>query len=111
MASSWYRANQSRLTGYLADDIASYKRKEVLAQDLPGQVRRIAKNAIKHAKGHGLSPEGLQGHLEKSLSESDKEMPLAEMVRSIYQGYQQALNVRNAVDYDDLIRHGPGASG
>jgi DNA helicase-2/ATP-dependent DNA helicase PcrA len=101
VASSWYQSNQSAITGYLTDDISDYKRKEVLADKLPGQVRRIAQNAITYAKSNGLSPEALRGYLR----ESGTEMPLAEMAQSIYQGYQQALNVRNAVDYDDLIRH------
>jgi len=101
VASSWYQSNQSSITGYLTDDIADYKRKEVLADKLPGQVRRVAQNAITYAKSNGLSPEALRGYLR----DSGAEMPLAEMAQSIYQGYQQALNVRNAVDYDDLIRH------
>jgi len=120
VAGSWYQSNQSKVTGYLTEDIADYKRKEVLANKLPGQVRRVAQNAITYAKSNGLSPEALQGYLNESRSgesrsgeslngesrnESEVEMPLAEMAQSIYQGYQQALNVRNAVDYDDLIRH------
>jgi DNA helicase-2/ATP-dependent DNA helicase PcrA len=110
VASSWYQSNQSKVTGYLTEDIADYKRKEVLADKLPGQVRRVAQNAITYAKSNGLSPEALRGYLNESLSGeslngSEAEMPLAEMAQSIYQGYQQALNVRNAVDYDDLIRH------
>ena len=105
VASSWYQSNQSSITGYLTDDISNYKRKEVLADKLPGQVRRVAQNAITYAKSNGLSPEALRGYLNESRSGSGAEMPLAEMAQSIYQGYQQALNVRNAVDYDDLIRH------
>ncbi|MBB4070612.1 DNA helicase-2/ATP-dependent DNA helicase PcrA [Salinibacter ruber] len=101
VASSWYQSNQSSITGYLTEDISDYKRKEVLADKLPGQVRRVAQNAITYAKSNGLSPEALRGYLR----DSGAEMPLAEMAQSIYQGYQQALNVRNAVDYDDLIRH------
>ncbi|MCS3953365.1 ATP-dependent helicase [Salinibacter ruber] len=101
VASSWYQSNQSSITGYLTGDISDYKRKEVLADKLPGQVRRVAQNAITYAKSNGLSPEALRGYLR----DSGAEMPLAEMAQSIYQGYQQALNVRNAVDYDDLIRH------
>ncbi|WP_251923445.1 UvrD-helicase domain-containing protein, partial [Salinibacter ruber] len=101
VAESWYQSNQPKITGYLTDDIADYKRKEVLANKLPGQVRRVAQNAIKHVKSSGLSPEALRGYLQ----DRGAEMPLAEMAQSIYQGYQQALNVRGAVDYDDLIRH------
>jgi DNA helicase-2/ATP-dependent DNA helicase PcrA len=101
VASSWYQSHRSSITGYLTDDISDYKRKEVLAEKLPGQVRRIAQNAIKHAKSRGLSPEALRGYLR----DTEPDRPLAEMAQSIYRGYQQALNVRNAVDYDDLIRH------
>ena len=101
VASSWYQSNRSSITGYLTDDIRSSKRKEVLGEDFPGQVREIAKHAIEHAKSRGLSPEALRGYIR----DSGAEIPLAEMVQAIYQGYQQALNVRNAVDYDDLIRH------
>jgi DNA helicase-2/ATP-dependent DNA helicase PcrA len=105
VVSSWYQSNQSTVTEYLTEDIRDYKKKEVLAEKLPGQVRRVAKNAITYAKSNGLSPEALRGHLKESINESEAEMPLAQMAQSIYQGYQQALNVRNAVDYDDLIRH------
>ncbi|WP_208425628.1 ATP-dependent helicase [Salinibacter sp.] len=101
VAESWYQSNQSKITGYLTGDISDYKRKEVLSEKLPRQVRRVAQNAIKHAKSSGLSPEALRGYLQ----DRGAEMPLAEMAQSIYQGYQQALNVRSAVDYDDLIRH------
>lgn len=101
VASSWYSAHRSDLTGYLTDDIANHKRKRVLANQLPDQIRYVAQNAIKYAKSLGFSAEDLQ----MELAQSGQNYRLAEMAQAIYSGYQRALNVRNAVDFDDLIRH------
>ncbi|PQJ36805.1 hypothetical protein BSZ35_00175 [Salinibacter sp. 10B] len=101
VASSWYTSHRSELTGYLADDIRSHKRKEVLASKLPTQLRYLAQHGIKYAKSLGLSAE----ELKTELAESGKDFRLAEMIQSIYTSYQQALDVRSAVDFDDLIRH------
>jgi DNA helicase-2/ATP-dependent DNA helicase PcrA len=101
VASSWYSAHRGELKNYLAGDIADYKRKKVLANQLPDQLRYVAQNAIKYAKSLGLSAE----ELRMDLAQSGKELRLAEMAQAIYSGYQRALNVRNAVDFDDLIRH------
>jgi DNA helicase-2/ATP-dependent DNA helicase PcrA len=106
VASSWYSAHRGELKEYLAGDIADYKRKKVLANQLPDQLRYVAQNAIKYAKSLGLSAEELRMDLAQSgNAQRQKELRLAKMAQAIYSGYQRALNVRNAVDFDDLIRH------
>jgi DNA helicase-2/ATP-dependent DNA helicase PcrA len=98
---SWYRSNQSLAKAYLTDDIGDWKRKKVLSEDLPTALRHVAQNAIKYAKSRSLSPEGLR----ERLGARDETFRLADMAAAVYRGYQKALNVQNAVDFDDLIRH------
>lgn len=86
---------------YLEEDLSDYWRKEVLANRFPRALKEISKNAIKHAKSHGISVEELRGYTEEEQGSS----LLAELVQSVYQGYQRTLNVRNAVDFGDLMRH------
>jgi DNA helicase-2/ATP-dependent DNA helicase PcrA len=101
VAQSWLRSHGPVARSYLTDDISDWKRKSVLSEKLPTQLRHIAKNAIKHAKSRELSAEALQ----EEITRHSTSLPLAKMTRAIYQGYQQALTVRNAVDFDDLIRY------
>ena len=97
---SWLRSH-SLLRSYLAEDISGRKRKRILAEQFPSQVKRIAQNAIRHAKSHGLSA----GDLKDYLAGHRQNLHLAEMAAAVYRGYEEALRVRSAVDFDDLIRH------
>ena len=92
-AQGWLRSHSRVLREYLTDDMSGFKRKQVLSKDLPRQVKYIAQNGIKYAKSQRVSPETLKASRH----------PLAQMVGAVYDNYQQALMVRGAVDFDDLI--------
>ena len=94
-AQGWLRSHSRVLAEYLTDDMDASKRKWVLSQKVPLQVKYIAQNGIKHAKCQQVSPETLKASRH----------PLAQMVGAIYDNYQQALMVRSAIDFDDLIRY------
>ena len=99
VTASWLQSHGQIGRTYLADDISDWKRKQVLAEKLPGYLQYVAKNAVRHAKSRDLSPQDLR---ERMVAEGH--LPLAEMAQAVYAGYQKALTVRSAVDFDDLIR-------
>jgi len=85
---------------YLKDDLSDYQREKIHRVDLLKLTNVITNNFIRSAKDKQLSPQALRSALENNRSS----LPLIEMSLQLYEDYQQALNYRGGVDFDDLIR-------
>ncbi len=68
--------------------------------NLPTLVESIATAFIRLSKDRQLTPNALREKLEGS----QLSLPMVEMGTQIYREYQDALNYRGSVDFDDLIR-------
>jgi DNA helicase-2/ATP-dependent DNA helicase PcrA len=93
---SWLTANVDVLASYLADPSALPRLQQKF---LPGLVTDIARNFIKRAKDHRLTPY----RLEEAYRSHPVGLSLAWMGIDIYRQYQTRL-ARTGVDFDDLIR-------
>ena len=69
-------------------------------RNLPDLVDRMATAFIRLAKDRQLTPKELRNFLDETYNP----LPLVEMGTQIYSEYQNALNYRGSVDFDDLIR-------
>jgi DNA helicase-2/ATP-dependent DNA helicase PcrA len=100
IAQGWLATHPEALEPYLS--YAAYEREKVYKNDsyLPGMIVSIGNAFIRMAKDRELTPTSLQKH----LSDSPIPLPLMEMGLDIYTQYQEALNYRGSVDFDDLIR-------
>jgi DNA helicase-2/ATP-dependent DNA helicase PcrA len=92
-------ANHSMIE-YLDPALDNSKRDWVSRKHLPDMVESLALAFIRSAKDRLLTPELLRAKLDSSPAQ----LPLAELGYEIYKNYQQSLNYRGAVDFDDLIR-------
>jgi DNA helicase-2/ATP-dependent DNA helicase PcrA len=96
----WLSAHQDFFEPYL--EYEDYQRERIYQnpKDLPAMVESMANAFIRTAKDRQLTPDGLRNHLAKSP------LPLSfvQMGIEIYSAYQDALNYRASIDFDDLIR-------
>lgn len=93
---NWIRANNDFIQSYSDSSQTSYSAKK----DWNELLSTLAENFIKQAKDYELAPQDLR----KLLDEQTQPFPLLEMGYAFYAGYQQALQYRGAVDFEDLIR-------
>jgi len=96
----WLTAHRDFFEHYL--NVEDHKKKSVYENkhNLPFMVESIATAFIRLAKDRQLTPNTLR----MMQSKSQITLPLVEMGTEIYQSYQEGLNYRGAVDFDDLIR-------
>ncbi|MEM6529283.1 MAG: ATP-dependent helicase [Chloroflexota bacterium] len=97
-ASAWLRGNPDALMQYVKEEFQ--ERKDMPQRHLPRAVTDMARNFIRQSKDWMLSPVDV----EQSLDAYKMPLPLAEMCAEIYARYQQSLNYRGGVDFQDLIR-------
>ena len=100
VANSWLKSHPDFLEPYLDYEISQQKRIYENPRNLPLMLESIATAFIRLAKDRELTP----NDLEKALADSPIPLPLVEMGADIYREYQDALNYRASVDFDDLIR-------
>jgi len=100
VARDWLNANIDFFEPYLAYE--DYQREKIYQNErnLPLMVESIATAFIRLAKDRQLTPSLLRQRLENTHIA----LPLVEMGTEIYSEYQDALNYRGSVDFDDLIR-------
>lgn len=96
----WLKVNRDFFESYLTYE--DYQKNKVFDYkgNLPKTVDDMATAFIRTAKDRQLTPE----MLDKMIAETPISLPLLEMGTAIYREYQQALNYRGSVDFDDLIR-------
>ncbi len=97
---NWLMAHIDFFEPYLAYE--DYQKEKVYENkyNLPGMVNGITTAFIRLAKDRQLTPDSLRDLLGKAQIS----LPLVEMGVDIYRDYQEALNYRGSVDFDDLIR-------
>ena len=100
VATGWLKSHPDFLEPYLDYEISQQKKVYEGSYNLPGMIESIATAFIRLAKDRELTPDGLT----KALADSPIPLPLVEMGAEIYREYQDALNYRASVDFDDLIR-------
>lgn len=99
-AEDWLLANPDALTPYLNPSLSDYKKEQILSKAVPELVQEIALQFIRTAKDMHLSPQ----EIRRKAADVPVPLPLVEAASDIYAQYQQRLNYRGAVDFDDLIR-------
>jgi DNA helicase-2/ATP-dependent DNA helicase PcrA len=95
-ATNWMRLNNDILTNYSLDKILPSDIKKYWGQ----LIQTIASSYIKLAKDFQLAPTDSQILIDNSNVSCD----LLKMGNHIYTEYQQSLQDRGSVDFDDLIR-------
>ncbi len=100
VSQAWLKSHPGELDEYLDPLMDDIKREWVKRDQLPDLVKDVALSFIRFAKDHRYTPE----HLRSQIKQLPIPLPLAEMGLEMYENYQNALNYRGAVDFDDLIR-------
>ncbi|MBG0786413.1 MAG: ATP-dependent helicase [Anaerolineaceae bacterium] len=100
VADAWLKAHPEFFDSYLDVDDSKLGKVYTESRNLPAMVESIAVAFIRLAKDRQLTP----NKLDKLLSSSPIPLPLVEMGADLYREYQDALNYRGSVDFDDLIR-------
>ena len=97
---SWMRSNPDLLRAYSKDDADPFKD--------PGSIKSwqrliydVSLAFIRQAKDFQVSPAVIQ----KEINRHHDSNPLIKMGLDIYSTYQESLNYRGSVDFDDLIRY------
>jgi len=100
VADAWLKSHLDFFEPYL--DFDESQREKIFSEgrNLPALIESIAVAFIRLAKDRQLTPNDLR----KLLSESPIPLPLVELGAGLYREYQDALNYRGSVDFDDLIR-------
>jgi len=100
IAQDWLHTHIDFFEPYLSYE--DYQKKKVYEgkYNLPKMVESMANAFIRLAKDRQYTPEACR----RLLNETPIPLPLVEMGTSIYSEYQEALNYRGSVDFDDLIR-------
>jgi len=100
IARDWLDTHIDFFEPYL--EYEAYQKEKIYEKNynLPAMVESIANAFIRFAKDRQLTPDGLHS----LLRETQIALPLVEMGADIYTHYQEALNYRGSVDFDDLIR-------
>lgn len=100
VATGWLKSHPDFFEPYLDYDPSQRERIYGDPRNLPGMVESIATAFIRLAKDRYLTPDDLA----KTLAKTPIPLPLVQMGTEIYREYQDALNYRGSVDFDDLIR-------
>jgi len=100
IARDWLKSHIDFFEPFL--EYEAYQKEKIYESktNLPALVESISTAFIRLSKDRQLTPRALQEKLEGSHIS----LPLVEMGTQIYRDYQDALNYRGSVDFDDLIR-------
>lgn len=99
-ALTWVKLHPEAANQFLAGDMDDSRRDWTLRERWTPLVTDIARAFVKQAKDERLLPDDLR----RRLDAYGHPLPLAEMGYAIYVSYQRGLNMRGAVDFQDLIR-------
>ncbi|MBK8032801.1 MAG: ATP-dependent helicase [Chloroflexi bacterium] len=99
-ALTWVKLHPEAAGQFLAGDLEDNRREWVTRERWTPLVTDIARAFVRQAKDERLSPD----EIRRRLDLYKQPLPLAEMGYSIYVSYQRGLNMRGAVDFQDLIR-------
>ena len=94
----WIRTHTEFLDQFV--DPAQNRNDRKIKRGIDTLISSLANSYIKQAKDLELSPT----ELEELIDAHSSNLPLIKMGVEIYQEYQHALNLRGAVDFEDLIR-------
>jgi DNA helicase-2/ATP-dependent DNA helicase PcrA len=100
VSESWLKSNPDFFEPYLDFDESQREKIYTQNRNLPAMVQSIAVAFIRLAKDRQLTP----ADLYRLLAQIEIPLPFVEMGTSLYREYQDALNYRGSVDFDDLIR-------
>jgi DNA helicase-2/ATP-dependent DNA helicase PcrA len=100
IAQTFLRVNPNFFTRFFKEDLNENDLSKVLNKHLPTLMLNLTNIFIRTAKDFQLSPDLLRDRMAKAHAS----LPLVEMGLQLYQDYQQALNYRAGVDFDDLTR-------
>ena len=95
---AWLRGNPEKLDDYIEPEFL--EKRSIQNRHLPMLMTNVANNFVRQAKDWTWTP----ADVAMALEGSDEELPLARMCAEIYRRYQQGLNYRGGVDFQDLIR-------
>lgn len=99
-ALTWVKLHPEAAAQFLPGDLDDNRRDWVIRERWTPLITDIARGFVKQAKDERLMPEQIRERLDAYRHP----LPLAEMGYSIYVSYQRGLNMRGAVDFQDLIR-------
>jgi DNA helicase II / ATP-dependent DNA helicase PcrA len=97
-AEAWLRGTPDHLDTFIDEEYL--EKKNIQQRHLPDLVTNVANNFIRQAKDVMWTP--VDVHV--ALDQFGMPLPLAQMCAEIYDRYQQSLNYRGGVDFQDLIR-------
>ena len=97
---TFLRSHPDFFVQYLKDDLSEFQLENIQRFHLPKLLNNITNNFIRTAKDNQLTPD----QLRQMLAQAHTSLPLVEIGIQLYQDYQQALNYRGGIDFDDLIR-------
>ncbi len=99
-ALTWVKTHPEAAHQFLANDLEDNRRDWVIRERWTSLVTDMARGFIRQSKDERLLPDDIRSRLDAYRHP----LPLAEMGYSIYVSYQRGLNMRGAVDFQDLIR-------
>jgi len=97
---TWMKGHPEGIDHFFAPHIEEKNYDWYKREVFPKLISDIGLAFIKNAKNYQMTPAQVVARMERSQIP----LELAEMGLTIYEGYQQALNYRGMVDFDDLIR-------
>ncbi len=100
---NWLRDNTEAFINAYVDELARDK-KTLTTEELPQAAAQIANRFIRSAKDRELSAEDLRAELDTYTQSYGVDLTLARLGVEVYEGYQETLKRRGAVDFDDLAR-------
>jgi len=101
-AAAWLQMHAAEMENYLSPTLAAGSLSKIRQQVLPQLVQEMATGFIRTVKDRRLTDEQVV-EIGKQARESGMEALV--VCAGIYADYERALNYRNALDFDDLIRN------
>ena len=100
IAQTFLKVHPNFFDAFLKKDLSENYRLKLMRENIPGLMSAMTNSFIRKAKDNQLTPEKLQ----EACDAVQVRLLLVEMGLELYRDYQQALNYRAGVDFDDLIR-------
>lgn len=105
VVSKYLRDHPRLFSRYLSKELDEKKQRWVESEKIPELLNQFALQFIRTAKDHSLAPDGIQSLLVQAKADrKNGDYHLVEVGCDLYRRYQESLNYRGAVDFDDLIR-------
>ena len=102
-----FRASYPRykegLARYLIEDMNDYRRRKIVADELPALLQQVVGNTISHLKSRQQTPQAARDRL------TDEGLMLSRLAVDVFERYEHGLATRASLDFDDLISAAIGA--